>query len=246
VIWESCTEPYPIAMFSPQQQTLLKAMQARRFREEINLTIEEAIVVLNAPQLTLLARKPSVVDTVFNRIAEIKQQAWIICGAESVKLLCYGEIVSEFATRDILVGNADVSAARPMTITLEPVVAENNAPAAELSSAKNKLFTLEQIGGFAEQIGYSSEAVQREIQALGIDPFEHEGKDLYQLDAAYRAIDNLSNDAKNRLKLVAAQPVKTQSVAEAKAPAPPRAKKPATASSRTKKKTTPKVTATAE
>jgi hypothetical protein len=245
--WESLTEHCQCRpMLSPQQHTLLESMQAHRFREALNLTIKEIIVILNDHKLTLYARKPSVVDRILNHIAEIKQQAWIICGAESVKLFCYGEIVSEFATRDILVCNADVKPATPMTITLEPVVAENNAPTPALEQTIEnfpiELYTIDELSRIAQKVGFDAQAIEAEIKAINPKPFARGKLRLYPLEVVDQAIQNVSRDAMLKARSIALVEDTTETE---KAPAPPRAKKPATAS-RTKKKTTPKVTATAE
>jgi hypothetical protein len=89
-------------MFTPQQQTLLEAMQARRFLDSLpSLSINNAIVIIYDHKLNLFARHPSVVDWVVTHLKLVKYMAWLTCGVQSIVLLCYGEIVDEFAVRDI-------------------------------------------------------------------------------------------------------------------------------------------------
>ncbi|MBW4422226.1 MAG: hypothetical protein KME13_23925 [Myxacorys californica WJT36-NPBG1] len=219
-------------MFTPQQQTLVEAMQARRFLDSIpSLSIDQAIVIIHDPselgranrKLNLFARNPSVVDWVLTHLKLVKYMAWLTCGVETVALLCYGETVDEFATRDILIGNAD--AETDMTTATLGQSAVDNAPVSPIETvstdptptiAATDLYTIAELSDFAHQTGFDPTAIADEIRAINPRAFRRNGEDLYELDAAYQAIDRLKDEAKERLKSVAAQ---NRVVAKAQAPA---------------------------
>ena len=248
-------------MLSPQQQTTLESMQARRFREETNLSTDEAIVILNNHKLLIYARKPGVVDRILNS-AEIKQQAWLICGAESIALFCYGESVSEFRTRDILVCNADVKPATPMTTAILEPVAENAPTAALEPTIENfpiELYTIDELSRIAQKVGFDAQAIwagllmvevgqaiEAEIKAINPKPFARGKLRLYPLEVVDQAIQNVSRDAMLKARSIALAEDATEAEKAPRAETPARAKKPTAsqpAKSRTKKKTTAATTA---
>lgn len=186
--------PPKIAMFSSQQQTLLEAMQSRRFMDSIpSLTIDKIIAIIHNGRLAIY--DPGFVDWVLLHLKLVKHQAWISCGVKTVAIFCYGEIVNEFLTRDILVGNADVTFATlpsMTTATLEPIAesAPVSAPELPVDSPKpaTELFTIAEIAAVAEKVGLSGTAIADEIRAINPKPFRWHGEELYELTVMDRAI----------------------------------------------------------
>lgn len=203
------------AMLTSHQQIVLECLQARRFLEQSGcLTIDNTIAIVHADTLYLYARKPWVVDWVLANLEAVKNDAYIICGAKTIGLFCYGESIDEFCTRDILVGNADVTFATSPTMTIatpEPVVqfAPVSAPAAletTIETPVARLFTIDELSEIAHQAGrFDLAEIKAEILALNPKAFVYGEIKLYALDAAEQAIRNLSSDVIQRTRTIASQ-----------------------------------------
>lgn len=231
---------------TPYEQTLLECRRALRFIQRSGyLTIDNTIAIVHKTTLHLYARQPCAVDWILANLEAVKRNAYIICGADTIALFCYGEKVDDFLTRGIECTQADVTFATSPTMTiatLEPTALESaplaspEPPLPSTPASVIKLFTINELSGFAQQVGFDPGAIASEIRAINPRAFHRNGEDLYELDAVYQAIDRLKDEAKERLKLVATQ---TRVMPQAQPPAAKKtvAKKKSTARKPTAKET---------
>jgi hypothetical protein len=201
-------------------------MQSARFRELSELSIDDAIIILDGQQLTIFARNEKAERIITGEIEILKSMAWLTCGARVIQFITLEKTLF-FSTGDIVEANSP----SPLMISIldAPVAEKPDAlePKIEPTTQPivDDLFTIDELAAIAQKAGFDPASIAAEIRALSPKGWRRGDLVLYQIDSLHRAIQSLAAEAIDKTRTIAAQGV-PKVEAEVKVEKNPTANKP--------------------